>query len=241
MLLTVLALVGTHGAWARADEATGPDDAKSTFQRGLEAFDRNRYPEALQFFERSYALSNKPEVLFDMAETHAAMGECQKAVDDLDRLVASNAVTRGLLSRAKARREELAPCGGEAGESSTTQEPKTSDTPPKVVGNDAPVFRPPPAALTLTPAAPTTPKRSRWQVTFLCTAGASAALFVSGVVLGVEARSSQNAVESSTAWNSQAMLEDQIGRTKGEAAVALLIASAAAAVVGVAAYVLWRR
>jgi len=247
-LIFVAAAVGANGPSARADESKEVSDAKTTFQHGLEEYDAHRYPEALDLFEHAYELSAKPEIIFDIAETHAAMDECQKAVDALDRLIAAVGPSDGpLLSRAHTRRQELLPCHQQTRASKVAQDTSTPDTPvathpsrqPTPPGDAAVIPGPPQPAPTLQTTSTPLPHHSPWQPTFLAAAGASAALLASGVVLGVEAHSSESTVESSTTWNNQAMLADQRGRTQADAAVGLLIASAAAAAFCAVAYVLW--
>jgi len=71
---------------ARAEEAGQPrDEARFHFQNGLVLADANRFEEAAIEFERAYALSPRPAVLFNIAMAYANARRSARAVDYLRR------------------------------------------------------------------------------------------------------------------------------------------------------------
>ncbi len=240
-------LASPHLFAQAADEPLS--EAKTCFQRGLEAYDARDYAEALKSFERSYALSHRPEILFDIAETHVALGDCAGAVHKLDELVQQGKQSPALVERADARRRELLPCANRA----TPQplpSPESSSAPPVVAAST--VSRPFNANDLAAPAAqmddaaviasrPGRPHAAVWTAVSWGAAGASAASAVAGVVLGVKAHASEQNVESATIWGADQDREDARGRAYGAAGAALFVTAAVAAAASVVAYVIGRR
>lgn len=67
-LLGLLLLATPCAAHAQATEVRASDDAeaRSLFEAGAEAFSNGRFERALEYFERSYELSHRPELLFNI-------------------------------------------------------------------------------------------------------------------------------------------------------------------------------
>lgn len=223
-------------------------EAKRSFQLGVESYDAHDYREALKSFERSYALSHKLEVLFDIAETQVALGDCRSATQDLDEIVRRGKGSPALVARADARRREL-PCA--------TPSPAEVDTPPTIPAAPTVALAPSaPRPLTSTGAAAPSPESAEvvatisrpnrwsgggWSSLVWGAAGASAACLAAGVVLGVDARASQGRAEAATVWGPDQQREDERGRTLGAAGTALFLAAIVAAATSAVAYVLGRR
>lgn len=231
--------VGGSG-FARAAEADPVAEAKDLFRGALQAYDAHEYGQALLLFQRSYRISGKAEILFDIAETYTALGDCKQAVAALDQLQRSG-VSTTLLDRAKARRKELEPC------SPAPSPPVAVIEPPKAIvsSRPEPIAAPPSARPEppnmLSQAASPPRARSAWRTASWTLMGAGAALAAAGVVFELEARGAQQSVQSATAWDQGATRQDERGRTLDTAGTALLIAGAAAVLTGAVAYVVARR
>lgn len=91
---------------ADAQVAAGPRDeeARGLFLAGRAAFDDARFPEALEHFERSYALSGRLELLYNIGLAAERTGDSEKAMRTFERFV----VERPDAPQAADARERLA-------------------------------------------------------------------------------------------------------------------------------------
>ncbi len=69
--------------------AAEPTAARDSFDRGLVLFEQGDAAGALAEFERSYAMSHHPAVLYEICRAHVALNEPVEAVRSLERLLAS--------------------------------------------------------------------------------------------------------------------------------------------------------
>lgn len=94
------------GASAQAD----PDgEARRLFLEGDELYAEGRYEEAIERFERSYALSGRPALLFNLANAYERLGQYASAADALRRyLERANNADRATLEARLANLEERA-------------------------------------------------------------------------------------------------------------------------------------
>lgn len=69
----------------RAQEPSSDVAARSHFESGRAYFDRARYDDAVREFEEAYRLSNRHQLLLNIARSYEAAGEVERAVESLER------------------------------------------------------------------------------------------------------------------------------------------------------------
>jgi hypothetical protein len=98
--------VGLHGAARSAEAQTDPmEEARVHFERAVGLFEAGDLRAALVEFERAYALSSRPSLLFNLGATHQALHEYPEAIDALRRFLAA---TEGQRSRQRTEAERAA-------------------------------------------------------------------------------------------------------------------------------------
>lgn len=87
LLATCLLLAGTARAQER--DATDPDvQARVEFEVGRTAFDERHYDEALAAFERSYALSARPQLLYNIGQAADRLRRDSRALAAFEQFLA---------------------------------------------------------------------------------------------------------------------------------------------------------
>jgi tetratricopeptide (TPR) repeat protein len=76
-----LSLWVTTGVHAQAVDASADAAARAEFEAGRDAYDTGRFTEALAHYERSHALSPRPQLLFNVARAAEADGQPARALD----------------------------------------------------------------------------------------------------------------------------------------------------------------
>jgi len=124
--LGLLATVGTQSAWAQAAEAAGSmSEARALFMAGRVAFDEGRYEAALKHFSASYEQSQRPALLYNIAQCYDRMRRDEEALAAFERylaveldpeLRASVQARVGALRAAVAARKPAAPLPGSRAE-----------------------------------------------------------------------------------------------------------------------------
>lgn len=71
---------------ARVAHAEG--DAEKLYQEGQAAYDAKQYDQAIAAWDKSYALSKLPALVFNLAQAHRLAGHCEKAVEAYKRFLA---------------------------------------------------------------------------------------------------------------------------------------------------------
>jgi tetratricopeptide (TPR) repeat protein len=71
---------------ARVAHAEG--DAEKLYQEGQTAYDAKQYDQAIAAWDKSYALSKLPALVFNLAQAHRLAGHCAKAVEAYQRFLA---------------------------------------------------------------------------------------------------------------------------------------------------------
>jgi tetratricopeptide (TPR) repeat protein len=94
-------LVGVTAWPAPASALTDDELAKQYFLLGEEAYNRAEYVKALELFQQSHHYSKKPELVFDMARCHEALGQAEKAIEEYERYLASGATAQGKQVRSR--------------------------------------------------------------------------------------------------------------------------------------------
>lgn len=87
---TVLDSEEAAASAGRAMGATsGDDEARALFELGRTEYASGRYDDALAHFERAYALSGRPELLYNMAQCFDRLRRDEDAIDALERYLAA--------------------------------------------------------------------------------------------------------------------------------------------------------
>ena len=116
-LATILFAVGlaltTVSSVAFAQDSHAEAEARSVFEAGQVAFNAGHYSDALVYFQRSYDLSHRPELLFNIGLCHDRLRDDTAAIEAYERYLAEvpSAANEGevdgrleALRRAQARR-----------------------------------------------------------------------------------------------------------------------------------------
>ncbi|HEX2877798.1 MAG TPA: hypothetical protein VHP33_41395 [Polyangiaceae bacterium] len=156
------------GGTARAAEPN--PEARRLYAEGKAEYAQGHYVEAIQLFERSYALSESPALLFNMAQAHRLAGPAHCA-DALALYKSYVAAEPGAENRQEVD-ERIAELGQCSSQSSAEKQPVAaapkSATPPAVTASREPPAKPGSAASSTGP---------------VLVAGTGAALLVAGGVL----------------------------------------------------------
>lgn len=134
--VALLVLLATGTAVAQ------PSEAERLYTAGQKAYDDKRYDEAVAAWERSYALSHVPALLFNLGQAYrlrAQPGDCSKASDAYQRFLA---LDKASAQRAKATGfiAELRPCvaAEDRGSEPPKQEPPAPPAQPPAVTHEPP-------------------------------------------------------------------------------------------------------
>jgi len=179
-LLCGLVAVSFVSVPARASEPSV--EARRLYAEGKAEYALGHYVEAIAFFERSYALSESPALLFNMAQAHRLAGpeHCARAVALYQRYLQAEPAAENAKEVVE-RLQELGACGAE---SAPAAAPNSNET--------APIAPPatPPRAISSTPApraapsaAPAAARRRGLPTGPVLVTGTGAALAVAGGVL----------------------------------------------------------
>ncbi|MDB4942753.1 MAG: Tetratricopeptide 4 [Labilithrix sp.] len=92
-LLGALTTAGASSAQAKQGSAPAAADkdqrAKDLYAKGDTAYAEGRYEEALASFQEAYALSGRPQLLFNVSNAAERLGHYSEAVDALDKYLAT--------------------------------------------------------------------------------------------------------------------------------------------------------
>lgn len=100
-----LALVfAAHGA----AQTPADEQARELFRRGAEAFDAQRYEEALDYFQRSYEISGRDELLNNIGSAQERLGQNAAAIRSYERFIQTvpDSPNRGFAERRLRRLRE---------------------------------------------------------------------------------------------------------------------------------------
>jgi tetratricopeptide (TPR) repeat protein len=117
LILVLLAWAAAPSARAQQSSPAAPatsedrtEEAKGLFNAGRASFDAGRYADALEYFQRSYAISGKPALLYNIGLAFDRLREDEKALQAYDQYLtqAPDAPNRSEVeTRAAAIREAL--------------------------------------------------------------------------------------------------------------------------------------
>ncbi len=106
--LTAALTLASASAWAQqaqpAEDPARVEEARNQYRNGVQAFQRNRFPEATLAFERSFRARPHPATLYNAAEARMRAGDQTGAIEQLRELLAmtSPAPDEALTTRARA-------------------------------------------------------------------------------------------------------------------------------------------
>ena len=90
LLLAVLALLGAAATARAQDEGSATDrEARAIFSAGSVAFEDGRYQDALARFEEAYALSERPELLYNIGLCLDRLRRDAEALENFERFLAA--------------------------------------------------------------------------------------------------------------------------------------------------------
>lgn len=133
-----------------AADADRTEEAKALFAAGRAAFDAGRFADALDYFERSYAISKRPGLLYNIGITRDRLRDDERALEAYDAYLAAlpdapnraEAETRAAAIRAAlAQRKESSPAPVVApspAEAAATMQPSQPETLAAVEGTEHP-------------------------------------------------------------------------------------------------------
>jgi len=131
-----------------AADADRTEEAKALFAAGRAAFDAGRFVDALDYFERSYAISKRPGLLYNIGITRDRLRDDERALEAYDAYLAAlpdapnraEAETRAAAIRsALAQRKQSAPAPVVApspAEAAATMQPAQPETNAAVAGTE---------------------------------------------------------------------------------------------------------
>jgi hypothetical protein len=239
LLAQVAAAPATTAAPGTPSATPANAQAEGLFKEGLKAYDAREFTRAIELFETAYQLQSLPEILFDVAMAHRALGDCQSAAASFDRFIAAVSPDDPLLPRARSRRKELETCAPTR--VAVDAKPATAvaaiavpaPSPPAAQHPTLVAPMPPPAA---SPHAGSSLMRSAC----IASVGGTAALALGGTVFGLQARSVQQDVQNAVVWGPDTERADARGRTLGEVATLLFVSAGVTSLVAVTTCLLRR-
>ena len=234
-LLLIAALLAP-GPTALGQPSADDEFARKHFKLGEEYHNRADYEKALEHFTKSFELSGKPALLFNMARCQELLGEHQKAIDLYNRFLKHEPPQAELVrqrvanltrlvdkKRLKARQQiPAAETTAPAAEQAPASKPAPKPAPP----------RPAPSESAPVKAAPGRPLRvAGWALV-----GVGAAAMITGVAMGVLAADKASELEDLNAGGvtefAQVADKEDAGRGLQAGQIAALAVGGAAAAVG---------
>lgn len=106
MLAAALLARGAEGHAQR-----GTEGARRLFMEGQAALEDGRFTDAVQAFQRSLAISDRPGTMFNLGLAYRGLDQCREAVDAFEQVIGLSQ-DNGLVSQARALREEASRCVG---------------------------------------------------------------------------------------------------------------------------------
>lgn len=211
---------------ARSEDRTG--EAKGLFDAGRASFDAGRYSDALDYFERSYAISGRAALLYNIGLA------ADRARDD-DRALTSYESYLAALPDAENRDEVEKRVAALRAAIERRRAASPAPVAMPVVGSAAPEAR---VAITEPEPEPPEPKDASGTSTLQWAAlGASGAVFITGGVLTALAISDKSTVENASDGTRLAEIESAHDRVPTLSAIGGVLLGVGAA--GVAASVVW--
>jgi tetratricopeptide (TPR) repeat protein len=102
--IAVLALLAA--AWSPASvlaQSADDDEARALYEAGRHAFESGRYDRALEDFQHAYALSPRPQLLYNIGQAADRLRHDEEALDAFERYLASSEVDETLRAQIEGR------------------------------------------------------------------------------------------------------------------------------------------
>jgi tetratricopeptide (TPR) repeat protein len=216
---------------ARSAAANPTADAERYYNNGQTAYDAKRYDDAIAAWDKSYALSHLPALVYNLAQAHRLHGDCAEALDAYKRFVELDPKSPQRAS-AEGFIRDLDPCPAPTG-----------------------VMEPPPPPPTLPPSPPSLPPSpphhamvahasSGERVAGIVVAGVGVATAAVGGYFGAQAQSLASQVRTACASGCEydaVKSKDQQGRSDETLQYVLYATGGAAIVTGAIVFALGSR
>ncbi len=216
-MIRAAALVAVLSA-TRLAHADG--DAEKLYQDGQTAYDAKRYDDAVAAWDKAYALSKLPALMFNLAQAHRLGGHCTKAVEAYKRFLSLDPASDEKPSAEQFLRE-LEPCAD-----APKQPPHDDHTAPKIIGQHV------------------EDHGGGKRRAGLIVGGTGLALFATGLYFGSRASSLANEVETACEmgceWTPELADKESSGKSAQTIQYVLVAAGAVGLVGGAALYYLGR-
>jgi tetratricopeptide (TPR) repeat protein len=227
-MTTRVAIAVVVFAFARV-AAAQPTDAERYYNEGQAAYDAKRYDDAIAAWDRSYASSHLPGLVYNLAQAHRLRGDCREAVEAYKRFVELDPTSPQRAS-AEGFVRDLEPCPNPA----TVEHPTT---PPALPPSPPPAPPPPPHVAVVH-------RHTGERIAGLVFIGAGVAAAGVGGYFGSQAQTLANQVHTactpSCEWDT-VKAKDQEGRSDAQLQYVLYAAGGAAIVTGAVLFALSRR
>jgi tetratricopeptide (TPR) repeat protein len=218
LLASLLSLLVATTARAETDDAL----AKQYYKLGEELYNRADYEGALKQFNQSYLISKRPALLYNMARCHESLGQHEKAIEVYNDYLRSNPENPAVIQARIANLKRLIEKRKEA-----TPVPTPTPAP-----TTAPSPEPSPAP---TPAPPVDTEKRPLRWPGWITLGAGGAMLVTGLALGLRAKTKESQLEDANAQGLDYLSvkkDEDAGRALSTASIALTVAGGVAAATG---------
>jgi tetratricopeptide (TPR) repeat protein len=209
--------------------AAQPTDAERYYNEGQTAYDAKRYDDAIAAWDRSYASSHLPGLIYNLAQAHRLRGDCREAVDAYKRFVELDPTSPQRPS-AEGFVRDLEPC--------PTTPPVEHTPPPPAQPPSQPPTPPPPPHVAVAHG------HAGERIAGIVLVGVGAAAAGVGGYFGSQAQTLANQVHTactpSCEWDT-VKAKDQEGRSDAQLQYVLYAAGGAAIVSGAVLFALSRR
>jgi tetratricopeptide (TPR) repeat protein len=227
--VAVAALTAT--SVARAEEAAGPEDAEfdALLARAVEAYNAQRYEQAVQDFQRAYEMRPQPEIIYNIARIYERSVQREQAIEQYQRFLSLPNTTSDLRARAATALESLRT------EMAAIERANRPQNDPNNPNND-----PNNAQNPTGPTTPTQPVRPRTPASVLAgwiLVGLGGATLVGGVAMGALALTEQTATNEAGSL-AEYNEHNDLGSTYALTADILFGAGGALAIGGIVALVI---
>lgn len=134
--LASVALAPARASAQETSQAESDEQAHLHFQVAAQYYQEADYESALREFESAYRLSQRPQLLYNIALCQQQLGNLDEAVSTLERYLAevpdveNRPLLEQRLANLRARRDRQQQTGTDPGEESTEEAPQTPPPPP---------------------------------------------------------------------------------------------------------------
>ncbi|HEX2675118.1 MAG TPA: tetratricopeptide repeat protein [Polyangiales bacterium] len=131
-------------ARSMSDADMSDERARAHFKAGTSLYDSGRFPEAAEEWEQAYALSKRNALLYNIYVAHRDASNLPKAIDALQRYLATNDPDPSARLNLEARLKAMQAAQAQADEQRKASEAAASTPPPSAAAQPAPAPAAPP-------------------------------------------------------------------------------------------------